>query len=167
MDNEKKSVRVHYKKTKKRKETLMFIIFVVPALAFVLFATDIPFVMNIYYSVFDWNGISKNLTFVGIDNFRKIFTSDKTYWTSWWFTLRFTLFYVIIVNAISLAIALMLSTGNRFAQVGRAFYYIPYIISLTPYSISFFIIVFTVLGFQGSEVYADSKDLLCRRFFTL
>ena len=135
MDNEKKPVRVHSKKGKKRKETLMFIIFVVPALAFVLFATDIPFVMNIYYSVFDWNGISKNLTFVGLENFRKIFTSDKTYWTSWWFTLRFTFFYVIIVNAISLAIALALSKENRFAQVGRAFYYIPYIISLTAISL--------------------------------
>lgn len=135
MANEKTQLRHTTKRQKRRKETLMFIIFVVPALAFVLFATDIPFIMNIYYSVFDWNGVSKNLTFVGLANFKKIFTSDKTYWTSWWFTLRFTFFYVIIVNAVSLLIALMLAKENRLAQVGRAFYYVPYIVSLTAISL--------------------------------
>lgn len=113
----------------------MFIVFVVPALAFVLFATDIPFIMNVYYSFYDWNGVSKNLTFVGLDNFIKIFTNDKLFWQGVWFTLRFTFFYVVIVNIISLAVAVQLSKENAPARFGRAFYYVTYIISLTAISL--------------------------------
>ena len=67
-------------KSKKIKEVLLFALFVFPAVAFVLFATDIPFVMNLYYSVFEWNGIGKSMKFVGLDNFVKIFTNDSLFW---------------------------------------------------------------------------------------
>ena len=53
------------KNNKKAKDMAVFALFVFPAVAFVLFATDIPFVMNLYYSVFDWNGVGKSMTFVG------------------------------------------------------------------------------------------------------
>lgn len=109
----------------------MFVVFVFPALAFVLFATDIPFIMNVYYSFFDWNGISKNITFVGMNNFKKIFMNDPAFWKSARFTLEFTFFYALISNVLSMMIALKLSKENFFARIGRAFYYVPYIISLT------------------------------------
>lgn len=63
-------------KNKKTKDLAIFALFVFPAVAFVLFATDIPFVMNLYYSVFNWNGIGKNMEFVGLANYVKIFTAD-------------------------------------------------------------------------------------------
>lgn len=55
-------------KNKKTKDLAIFALFVFPAVVFVLFATDIPFVMNLYYSVFNWNGIGKNMEFVGLAN---------------------------------------------------------------------------------------------------
>lgn len=58
-------------KNKKTKDLAIFALFVFPAVAFVLFATDIPFVMNLYYSVFNWNGIGKNMEFVGLANYVK------------------------------------------------------------------------------------------------
>ena len=61
-------------KNKKTKDLAIFALFVFPAVVFVLFATDIPFVMNLYYSVFNWNGIGKNMEFVGLANYVKIFT---------------------------------------------------------------------------------------------
>ena len=63
-------------KNKKTKDLAIFALFVFPAVVFVLFATDIPFVMNLYYSVFNWNGIGKNMEFVGLANYVKIFTAD-------------------------------------------------------------------------------------------
>lgn len=123
------------KKNRKIKELFTFLLFVTPAVAFVLFATDIPFVMNGYYSVFDWNGIGSNMTFVGLDNFKKIFTNDKLFWQGAKFTLRFAVYYVIIVNVLSLLVALALSGQRKISSVGRAFYYIPYIISLTALSL--------------------------------
>ena len=118
-------------RNKKAKNALLFILFVVPAVAFVLFATDIPFVMNLYYSVFDWNGIGKEMTFVGLDNFVKIFTNDTLFWKGVTFTLKFAVFYVVIVNILSLTVAVVMSKERKSSSVGRAFYYVPYIISLT------------------------------------
>lgn len=120
---------------RKLKNLLLFIIFVFPAVGFVLFSTDIPFLMNIYYSVFDWNGVGKTMKFVGMDNFVKIFTNDSMFWKSVTFTLKFAVFYVIIVNILSLTVALVMSREKKSSNVGRAFYYVPYIISLTAISL--------------------------------
>lgn len=122
-------------KSKKIKDFLIFALFVFPAVTFVLFATDIPFLMNLYYSFFEWNGISKNMKFVAFDNFIRIFTADSLFWKSAKFTLKFAVFYVLIVNVISLTIALVLSKERKRSSVGRAFYYVPYIISLTAISL--------------------------------
>ncbi len=75
-------------KKKKIKNMLLFALFVFPAVAFVLFATDIPFVMNLYYSVFDWNGVGKDMEFVGLANYIKIFTNDSLFWKGVIFTLK-------------------------------------------------------------------------------
>lgn len=117
------------------KDIILFALFVFPAVIFVLFATDIPFLMNLYYSVFDWNGVGKEMTFVGLDNFIKIFTNDSLFWKGVTFTLKFAVFYVIIVNILSLTVALVMAKEKKTSSVGRAFYYIPYIISLTAISL--------------------------------
>ncbi|WMJ90529.1 carbohydrate ABC transporter permease [Anaerocolumna sp. MB42-C2] len=123
-------------KTKRKiSEGICFAIFTIPALVFVLFASDIPFVMNLYYSVFKWNGISKDMTFVGFDNFKKILTNDPLFIKSALFTLKYSVFYVIIVNIISLAVALKLAKQKKKNSLGRAFYYVPYLISLTAISL--------------------------------
>lgn len=122
-------------KNKKMKEIFLFALFVFPAVIFVLFATDIPFLMNLYYSVFDWNGVGKEMTFVGLDNFIKIFTNDSLFWKGVTFTLKFAIFYVLIVNILSLTVSLVMAKEKKSSSVGRAFYYVPYIISLTAISL--------------------------------
>ena len=122
-------------KSKKIREFLLFALFVFPAVAFVLFATDIPFVMNLYYSVFDWNGVGKDMEFVGLANYVKIFTNDTLFWKGVTFTLKFAVFYVVIVNILSLTVAVVMSRERKTSSIGRAFYYIPYIISLTAISL--------------------------------
>lgn len=122
-------------KNKKTKDLAIFALFVFPAVVFVLFATDIPFVMNLYYSVFNWNGIGKNMEFVGLANYVKIFTADPLFWKGVRFTLKFAVFYVVIVNIVSLTVAVVMARENKVNSLGRAFYYIPYIISLTAISL--------------------------------
>lgn len=122
-------------KKKKLKNGWLFVLFVFPALAFVLFASDIPFIMNLYYSVFDWNGVSQDMTFVGLDNFVKIFTNDTFFWKSLRFTLKYAVFFVIIVNFAALMVALVLARQSKVNNMVRAFYYIPYITGLTAISL--------------------------------
>ena len=119
---------------RERKQLLHFGIFVLPALFFVLLATDIPFILNMVYSLFEWNGVSKSATFVGLENFAKIFR-DRLFWKSFLFTMRYTFFYVLIVNLLSLFVALQLWENTFSRKVGRTLYYVPYIISLTAISL--------------------------------
>ncbi|MCI9135585.1 MAG: sugar ABC transporter permease [Lachnospiraceae bacterium] len=122
-------------KQKKGKDFLTFALFVFPAVLFVLFVTDVPFLMNLYYSVFRWNGVGRSMEFVGIQNFVKIFTQDPAFWKAVRFTLKFALFFVLAVNLVSLLVALVMAKERKSASVGRAFYYVPYIISLTAISL--------------------------------
>ena len=117
------------------KEILIFGLFVFPTVAFVMFSTDIPFLMNLYYSVFDWNGVSRDMKFVGFQNFVNIFKNDSLFWKSAAFTLKFSIFYVIIVNILSFVVAFVMSKESKSSSVGRAFYYVPCIISLTAISL--------------------------------
>lgn len=111
------------------------LLFSLPALLFVAMATLIPFVMNMYYALFDWNGISRSKEFVGLQNFVKIFTADKTFRQSIWFTVRFTVFFVLVVNLIAIVIAYALANNSRISYIFRSFYFIPYIISLVAISL--------------------------------
>ena len=120
---------------RKTKDLLVFAVFVFPAVVFVLFSTDVPFLMNLYYSVFEWNGISKEMKFVGLQNFVNIFTNDALFWRSAVFTLKFSVFFVVIINIVSLTVALVMAKEKKSSSIGRAFYYVPYIISLTAISL--------------------------------
>ena len=119
----------------KTKDLLVFAVFVFPAVVFVLFSTDVPFLMNLYYSVFEWTGISKEMKFVGLQNFVNIFTNDALFWRSAVFTLKFSVFFVVIINIVSLTVALVMAKEKKSSSIGRAFYYVPYIISLTAISL--------------------------------
>lgn len=121
-------------KNKKWRQWLSFAQFVFPALAFVLIFADIPFVQGLYYSLYKWNGVSSTKEFVGFANFVKLFTNDPFFWKGLKFTLRFALLNVAIINVAALSIALALTKEHKLSNLGRAFYYIPCIISLTAIS---------------------------------
>ncbi|MGN0792901.1 MAG: hypothetical protein ACI4MG_00330, partial [Aristaeellaceae bacterium] len=60
-----------------RKALLDTLVFTLPAVVMVLLAMYIPFVMSGYYSLTEWNGISRNPVFIGLANFKTIFSSGS------------------------------------------------------------------------------------------
>ena len=84
------------KSKKGQKEKLENVLYTLPAIVFVTMMMYIPFVMSGYYSLTEWNGISKEPKFVGLANFIDLFTGDKSYLTSLWFTMKYTIFFVIV-----------------------------------------------------------------------
>ena len=58
---------------RKKKEYLECAAFTVPSLFLVMLVFYIPFVMSLYYSLTEWNGISKAPKFIGLENFKKLF----------------------------------------------------------------------------------------------
>jgi raffinose/stachyose/melibiose transport system permease protein len=115
---------------RKAAERLEFGIFAAPVLICVLLAFYIPFVMSMLYSLTDWNGISKKITFVGLDNFRQIFSGDATFASASWFTVKFTILFIVLSNVIAIVLAVLLDQKLRTSSLLRAAFFVPYILSL-------------------------------------
>lgn len=116
---------------RKRKEYLESICYTIPALILVCVVFYIPFFMGGYYSLTQWNGISKKPVFIGIENYRKLFESSSGFLTSLFFTARYTVLFMILANVLALAIAVALTKKFIGVSVFRSMFFVPYIMSMT------------------------------------
>lgn len=115
---------------RKWSEKLEFGIFTLPVLICIAVAFYIPFAMTIRYSLTKWNGISKHPTFVGLDNFKQILTGDANFASASWFTLKYAVLYIILVNVIAILLAVILDMKLKTSTWLRTAFFIPYILSL-------------------------------------
>lgn len=126
------------------KKELVDFSFLIPVLFFFGFSIIIPFVSGLYISLTDWNGVSREMNFVGIRNFINIFSNTdiiqpiKN-------TIAYTLIVTIAGNVISLLLALAIN--RRFA--GRTFSRIAFFL---PTSISVILAVF-IWGYIFRDVF--------------
>lgn len=115
---------------RKWREKMEFGMFTLPVLICIAVAFYIPFAMTIRYSMTQWNGISKNPVFVGLDNFKQIFMSDTNFADSAWFTIKYAILYIILVNVLAILLAVVLDMKLRTTSWLRAAFFVPYILSL-------------------------------------
>ncbi len=117
--------------TQKQKRRLCelgdYAIFMLPALVLFVALCLTPFFQQIWYSFTNWDGIKSSYDFMGISNYVKVF-NDAKYWTSMWFTLKFTFFVTIFTNLIGFFWAYGLSKDVPFRNFMRAGFYMPKIV---------------------------------------
>lgn len=107
-----------------------FASFTLPVMICVVVAFYIPFVLTVKYSMLKWNGISKHGKYIGLDNFRQIFSGDADFGHSVWFTAEFAVLYIIIINVLAILLAVVLDSKLKSKTFLRAAFFIPYILSL-------------------------------------
>ncbi|MBB6634375.1 carbohydrate ABC transporter permease [Cohnella thailandensis] len=117
-------------RSRKLSEKFEFGLFTLPVLICVAVAFYIPFVLTVRYSLTKWNGISKNPEFIGLDNFKQIFTGDANFSAASWFTVKYAILYIILVNVIAIVLAVILDSKLKSKSFLRAAFFIPYILSL-------------------------------------
>ncbi|WP_042273132.1 carbohydrate ABC transporter permease [[Clostridium] dakarense] len=115
------------KKIGKNKNNLDFWAFVGPSLFAFLVVIFIPLIVGIYYSFTDWNGISTDINFVGLENYIKAF-SDEGFRNSFFFTAKFTVASVITINAIGFALALLVTRESKISNLLRTIFFMPNLI---------------------------------------
>jgi raffinose/stachyose/melibiose transport system permease protein len=104
-------------------------VFVLPAFLFFFAMVIIPIFMSGYYSLLDWNGMSKGI-FVGLRNYIDLFTSyNNEFAKSLGNSLILAGLSVFIQLPISLTLALILARGIKGEKFYRTVYFIPVIIS--------------------------------------
>ncbi|MFC5468149.1 carbohydrate ABC transporter permease [Cohnella suwonensis] len=101
------------------------VLFLGPSIVIFLIVVAIPFAISLVYSFTDWNGISNDIRFVGMDNFRDIFSGKVRFLDSLWFTLRLTVVSVFFINLLGLLLAVALTSRLPFQSSMRAAYYLP------------------------------------------
>ena len=87
----------------------------------------VPFIYGLYLTMTSWDGVSRSKPFVGIANYINAF-SDQGYWTSLGRTFIYSLFAVLLVNALAFILAYMVTSGIKGQNFFRAGFFIPNLI---------------------------------------
>lgn len=115
-----------------RKALADTLVFTLPAVVMVILAMYIPFVMSGYYSLTEWNGISRNPVFIGLTNFKTIFSSGSPeFIRALIFTFKYSALFILFSNVLALALAVALTQRFRLANFLRGVFFVPYIMSMT------------------------------------
>jgi ABC-type sugar transport systems, permease components len=113
------------RKTQKARLLGSHLLFLGPSMLIFLTVVAIPFAISLLYSFTDWNGIANEIRFVGLDNFRDIFSGKARFLDALWFTLKMTFASVFLINLLGLLLAVALTTRLPWQNGFRAAYYLP------------------------------------------
>lgn len=112
----------------KFKQALTYIAFVGPAFSIFSIIVLIPFVLGMYYSFTNWNGVSGTIEWVGLSNFIQIF-NDSQFKASFLFTVKFTLVSVLLINLLGFLLALILTQKLKTKNLLRTVFFMPNLIA--------------------------------------
>lgn len=116
------------RKEKKFRLDKVAIAFIAPAFFFYTLFIIAPTLSSVYYSFTSWDGINPNIHFIGLANYREIFTSAR-FANALKNTVILTLFISILENAFALALALIVDNVRWMKNLFRSAFYIPVLIS--------------------------------------
>jgi len=105
------------------------LLFAAPYLVGFAAFTLYPLIASIYYSLCQYNVI-KPPVFIGLENFRTLFTEDPLFWKALYNTLFFTAFSVPLGLCFSIGLALLLNQKVRAMSVYRTVFFLPTIVPI-------------------------------------
>ncbi len=139
--------------------------FAMPALAVYLVFVIVPAISGIGYSFTDWNAYQKDVHFVGLENFAKIFSPEENYLLFIKNTLIFTVVTIILKTVIALALALLLNESvKRLAHFYRVFIFLPAILPTLIVALVFKSILHPSNGILNQFLRSVGLDVLAVRW---
>lgn len=126
-------------------------LFVLPSLLLIGIVIIIPFLIGIYYSFTNSNGISA--TWIGLKNYILLF-NDANFLQSCALTLLFSLLSIVGINLIALSFALLVThRNNRLNRLLRTIFFIPNLIGGILLGFIWQFIFVQVFGAIGSQLH--------------
>lgn len=102
-------------------------LFILPILLLHLLVVMFPSISALYYALTDWSGIGKP-EFVGLENFRRMFTEDPAFITALTNNIKWLAFFLTVPFALALLAASLLAQVKRGAMFYRLVIFVPYIL---------------------------------------
>ncbi|WP_026673936.1 carbohydrate ABC transporter permease [Alkalihalobacterium bogoriense] len=109
-----------------RNRGMWYWFFLSPVLLALTVVVIFPLLYGFYYSFTNWNGITST-EFVGLSNYIKLF-SDSNFINSLWFTTKFSVVSVLLINVVGLSLALLVTQKLRSSNVLRTIFFMPNLI---------------------------------------
>lgn len=113
-------------KKKLTSKKFVYWIFLAPALFAFVMTIVIPFIIGIYYSFTNWNGMTIT-EFVGIDNYIKVL-GETSFQYAFILTFIFSFLSVIAINVVSFSLATLVTQKLRGVGFFRAAFFLPNLI---------------------------------------
>jgi raffinose/stachyose/melibiose transport system permease protein len=135
--------------------------FVLPALILYVVFFIIPNVSGIGLAFTDWSSYRSEINFIGLDNFRRIFSPDEAYMTYISNTFIFTISTSIVKLVLGLALALLLNQGiKRFVHLYRMMVFLPAVLPILVVALIFRSILNPATGLLNTFLRGIGADAL-------
>lgn len=111
------------------RSSMVFTLFVAPALLFFTAFFLVPFFYSVFYSFQNWNGISQDYSFAGLQNYIRA-VQDGGFVGRIGFTLLYTLAIVAGLNVVGLLLALAVNLPFKGRNLVKIVFFVPNVIGL-------------------------------------
>jgi multiple sugar transport system permease protein len=128
----------------RRQETRAGLLFILPWLIALLVFSAYPVLATFYLSFTDYN-ILQPPSWIGLDNYQKIFADDTAFWTAARNSAVYALISVPLKIVIAFGLAMLLNMGVRGIGVYRTVFYLPTLVPPIAATIVF-ILLFSPVG---------------------
>ncbi|GGC83388.1 ABC transporter permease [Thalassobacillus devorans] len=127
-----------------------FWLFLTPVILALGIVVVIPFIYGLFYSFTDWNGL-RATQFIGLEHYINLF-QEKEFMNSIWFTIKFAVASVLLLNFFGLALALIVTRNIKTNNLLRTVFFMPNLIGG--------LILGFIWQFIFISVFGDVGDLL-------
>lgn len=103
--------------------------FIVPALLLFFVFSLFPILRTFQLSVFEWNGIDKDMLFVGFAQYKDVIFNNPTFWKSMGNAGIITGLALTLQNGLALLLALLCTRGIKGENIYRTIFFLPPILS--------------------------------------
>ncbi len=103
-----------------------FWLFTTPVLLSLLIVVILPLLLGTYYSFTNWNGLTFT-NFVGFENYQRLL-GDQQFKSALWFTIKFAVASIILLNVIGLGLALLVTSKLKTSNILRTVFFMPNLI---------------------------------------
>lgn len=113
---------------RQRNTNLVAAIFLAPVVLVLVVYIFYPIIETFRVSAFDWNGISTNPKFIGLDNWVKLMHDEK-FWTAFLNNIKVMILSILIQIPLGLAMATFVEFAGKKATVFKILWFIPMLMS--------------------------------------
>ncbi len=114
--------------TASRSTNIAATVFLFPAVAVIVYYMIYPIIDTFWTSQYNWNGISPNKIFVGMQNWQTLL-NDSFFWSAFLHNVIVMVFSILLQIPIGLLLATFLDAGGKKFNIFKTVWFFPYLMS--------------------------------------